>query len=153
MLQLNTLATNTATMGSATVHSITMTYSGTLTNVSAARREVRDFLRCIPRVDEAELIAAELMNNAILHSPSGENGGNFTITVQYGSDRTRIEVFDLGTKTWHGILDNGPLTGDLLVPEFAECGRGLRIVAALADEYGHEVSASQGQTCWATLTW
>lgn len=153
MLQLNTLAPNPGTMGSVTVHSTTMTYPGTPTNVSAARRGVRDFLCLSPRVDEAELIAAELMSNAVLHTPSGEDGGNFTITVQYGADWARIEVFDLGMETWHCILDDGPLTEGIPVSGFAECGRGLRMVAAIADEYGHEVSGSQGQTCWATITW
>lgn len=153
MLQLNTLAPNPATMGSATVHSATMTYPGTLANVSAARRKVRDFLRRSPRVDEAELIAAELMSNAVLYTPSGEDGGTFTIAVQYGADWAWIEVFDLGTETWHCILDDGPLTDDIPVSGFAECGRGLRMVAAIADEYGHEASGSQGQTCWATVTW
>jgi anti-sigma regulatory factor (Ser/Thr protein kinase) len=129
-----------------------MTYPGTPANVSAARREVRDFLHRSPRVDEAELIAAELMSNAILHTPSGKDEGTFTITVQYGADWARIEVFDLGTEAWHCILDDGPLTDDIPVSGFAECGRGLRMVAAIADEYGHEVSGSQGQTCWATVT-
>jgi anti-sigma regulatory factor (Ser/Thr protein kinase) len=153
MLQLNTLVPNPATMGSVTVHSTTMTYPGTLTSVSAARHKVRDFLCRSPRVDEAELIAAELMSNAILHTPSGAAGGTFTITVKYGADWARIEVFDLGTETWHCVLDDGSLTDDIPVSGFAECGRGLRIVAMIAGEYGHEVSGSQGQTCWATVTW
>jgi serine/threonine-protein kinase RsbW len=153
MLQLNALAPNPAAMGSVTVHSITMTYPGMPSNVSVARRQVRDFLRRSPRVDEAELIAAELMSNAILYTPSGKGGGNFTITVQYGADWARIEVSDLGTETWRCLLDDGPLTDDIPVSGFAECGRGLRMVAAIADECGHEVNGSQGQTCWATITW
>lgn len=151
MPQLNTLAP--ATTGFATVHSTTMTAPGTLTNVSAARRKVRDILGRSPRRDEAELIAAELMSNAILYTPSGEDGGTFTITVKYGAGWARIEVFDLGTEPWHCILDDGPLTDDIPVSGFAERGRGLRMVAAIADEYGHEVSGSQGQACWATVTW
>ena len=147
------MAPNPATTGSATVQSITMTYPGIPTNVSAARREVRDFLHRSPRVDEAELIAAELMSNAILHTPSGEDLGIFTITVQYGAGWARIEVFDLGTDTWYGVLDDDPRTDDIPVSGFAECGRGLRMVTAIADECGHEASGSQGQTCWATVTW
>lgn len=153
MPQLNTLTPGSLTMGSVTVRSTTITYPGTLTNVSLARRRVRDFLRRSPRADEAELIAAELTSNAVLYTPSGEDGGTFTITVQYGADWARIEVFDLGTEPWHCILDDGPLTDDIPVSGFAECGRGLRMVAAIADEYGHEVSGSKGQACWATVTW
>jgi serine/threonine-protein kinase RsbW len=140
-------------MESVTVHSAAMTCPGTLANVSAARRKVREFLRHVPRVDEAELIAAELMSNAIRHTPSGEDGGTFTIIVQYGAGWARVQVLDLGTETWHGILDDGPLADEIPVSGFAECGRGLRMVAAIADEYGHVVSDSQGQACWATVTW
>jgi serine/threonine-protein kinase RsbW len=153
MPQLHTLTPSPVPMGSAPVHRATITYPGTPTNVSLARRRVRNLLGRSPRADEAELITAELTSNAIRHTPSGEAGGTFTITVQYGTNWARIEVFDLGREAWHCILDDDPLTDDIPVSALAECGRGLRMVAAIANEYGHEVDGSQGQTCWATVNW
>jgi anti-sigma regulatory factor (Ser/Thr protein kinase) len=153
MLQQKTPAPSPAAVDSATVHIAAMTYPGTPANVAVARRWVRDFLCRSPRVAEAELIAAELMSNAILHTPSGADQGTFTVTVQCGVGWARIEVFDAGTDAWHSVLDDGPRTDNIPVPAFAECGRGLRLVAALADEYGHAVNGAQGQSCWAAVTW
>jgi anti-sigma regulatory factor (Ser/Thr protein kinase) len=130
-----------------------MTYPGAPTNVSAARHRVRELLCHSPRADEAELIAAELMSNAILHTPSGDEGGTFTITVRYGVDWARIEVFDLGAANWHSVLADGPSADHVSISGFAESGRGLRMVAALADECGHELSGANGHTSWAMVTW
>jgi anti-sigma regulatory factor (Ser/Thr protein kinase) len=149
MLQLNALA---SVPGPGNISVTTITYPGALANVSAARHVVRKLLCHSPRALDAELIAAELMNNAILHSPSGEEGGTFTITVRHGAGWARIEVFDLGETNWYGVAD-GPSADHDLAPEFAESGRGLRMVAAVADACGHEHSDAKGQASWATVTW
>ena len=54
----------------------------------------------------------------------------------------RIEVSDPGTGQWH------PLGTD----DEAEYGRGLAIVGALADKFGHD-AGTDGQTVWAEVTW
>jgi anti-sigma regulatory factor (Ser/Thr protein kinase) len=131
----------------------TMTYPGTAASVSSARHQVRGLLRHSPRADEAELIAAELMSNAAKHTPSGAAGGTFTITVHRGPGRVRIEVFDPGEAAWRGVLDDDLIEDDVPGAGLAESGRGLRMVAALADECGHEVSAAGGQVCWAVVAW
>jgi len=72
----------------------------------------------------------------ILHTPSGQDGGAFTVTVRTEPGWARIEVSDAGSGEW-----NAPQDGTLE----DEYGRGLAIVAALADKLGHDIRAS-GQT-------
>ena len=91
-----------------------------------------------------ELIAAELASNAIRHTPSGDPGGEFTITIRTGPGWARIEVSDTGTGEWHPQ----PSDGD----PGAEYGHGLAIIAVVADKFGHDVHAD-GQTLWAEVGW
>lgn len=65
------------------------------------------------------------------------------MTVRTGPGWARIEVSATGTGEWHA-----PQSAD---PE-AEYGRGLAIVAALADKLGHDITAC-GQTIWAEVGW
>jgi histidine kinase-like protein len=55
----------------------------------------------------------------------------------------RVEVFDAGTGKWNGPRD---------ASDDDEYGRGLAIVAALADKLGHDVRPD-GQTVWAEVVW
>jgi anti-sigma regulatory factor (Ser/Thr protein kinase) len=150
MPQLNALA---SVPSPAIICVTTITYPGALASVPAARHSVRELLCHSPRAGDAELIAAELMSNAVLHTPSGGEGGTFTITVRHAAGWARIEVLDLGETKWYGVLDDGPSVGRVLAPGFAESGRGLRMVAAVADDCGHAHSGAKGQTSWATVTW
>lgn len=120
-----------------------VTFPGLTSIVPSAWRFVRGILGGAPRADDLELIAAELISNAILHSPSGEDGGEFTVTVRIEDGWARVEVSDTGTGQWHP-----PETED---PD-AEYGRGLTIIAALADKFGHDVTTG-GQTVWAEVAW
>jgi anti-sigma regulatory factor (Ser/Thr protein kinase) len=90
-----------------------------------------------------ELITAELVSNAIRHTPSGEDGGEFTLTVCTEPGWARVEVSDAGTGEW-----SAPCGGS----DDDEYGRGLAIVAALADKLGHDIRAG-GQTAWAEVSW
>jgi serine/threonine-protein kinase RsbW len=90
------------------------------------------------------------MSNAIRHTPSGEAEGTFTIAAQLGSGWLRIAVTDLGGAAWDS---RASLADDAMAASFAEGGRGLRLVAALADACGHETSGAGSHTCWAVLTW
>jgi anti-sigma regulatory factor (Ser/Thr protein kinase) len=119
-----------------------VTYPGIPAIVPSARRYVRGMLADAPRVDDMELIASELAANAIRHTPSGSNGGEFTITVCAKPGWARVEISDQGTGQWH------PRTA----ADDDEYGRGLAIVAALADRFGHDASAD-GQCAWAEVTW
>src|ERR1700744_4283686 len=108
MPQLDALA---PVPGPAITCATTTTYPGALASVPAARHVVRQLLRHSPRAGDAELIAAELMSNAVLHTPSGAEGGTFTVTVRLGAGWARIEVFDLGEASWHSVLEDGPSAG------------------------------------------
>ena len=120
-----------------------VTFPGLPAIVPSARRFVRGILAGSPRADDMELIAAELASNAIRHTPSGAPGGEFTVTVHAGQGWARLEVSDAGTGQWSGPRD---------ADDDDEYGRGLAIVAALADKLGHDVRAG-GQVVWAEVSW
>ena len=121
-----------------------VTFPGLPAIVPSARRLVRGILADSPRSGDIELVASELASNAIRHTPSDEPGGEFTITIRTGPGWARIEVSDVGTGEWH------PQPGD--GDPGAEYGRGLAIVVAVADKFGHDVHAD-GQTLWAEVNW
>jgi anti-sigma regulatory factor (Ser/Thr protein kinase) len=121
-----------------------ITYPGIPASVPAARRFVRGIFADSPRVDDLELIAAELISNALRHTPSGRDGGMVTITVRREPGRARLEVADQGHRPWRRPPRHGGV---------AEHGRGLAIVAALADDMGHGVIAGQIRVTWADVGW
>jgi anti-sigma regulatory factor (Ser/Thr protein kinase) len=121
-----------------------VTFPGLAAIVPSARRLVRGVLADSPRADDMELIASELVSNAIRHTPAGHPGGEFTVTVRTGPDWARVEVSDTGSGEWHPDPDGGSLDD--------EYGRGLAIIAAVADKFGHTVDAS-GQIVWAEVCW
>ena len=120
-----------------------VTFPGLPAIVPSVRRFVRGILAGSPCADDMELIIAELASNAIRHSPSGAVGGEFTLTVRTEPGWARAEVSDAGTGEWNGPRD---------ASDDDEYGRGLAIVAALADKLGHDVHAN-GQTVWAEVVW
>jgi anti-sigma regulatory factor (Ser/Thr protein kinase) len=121
-----------------------VTFPGLPAIVPSARRFVRGILGDSPRADDIQVIASELISNAILHSPAGEPDGEFTVTIRTGPGWARIEVSDTGTGQWR------PQPGSARDDD--EYGRGLAIIAALADKFGHDISTA-GQTVWAEITW
>jgi anti-sigma regulatory factor (Ser/Thr protein kinase) len=123
---------------------VSVTYPGLPAIVPSARRLVHDILASSPRKDDLELIAAELIANAIQHTSSGSVGGAFTIIVHTGNGWASIEVTDAGGSSWC------PAPGDNNMSD--EYGRGLMIVAALADRFGHDADEF-GQTVWAEVSW
>jgi anti-sigma regulatory factor (Ser/Thr protein kinase) len=120
-----------------------VTFPGVVAIVPAARLFVRGILADSPRAADAELIAAELVTNAIRHTPSGRAGGQFTVSIWAKPGWARIEVADDGAGQWHALPGD---TDD-------EYGRGLTIVAALAERFGHDADSSGAQTAWAEVTW
>ena len=59
-----------------------ITFPGIPAIVPAARRFVRGSLEGSPCHADAELIAGELISNAIRHTPAGRDGGEFTVTIR-----------------------------------------------------------------------
>jgi anti-sigma regulatory factor (Ser/Thr protein kinase) len=92
--------------------------------------------------EAAEHVVAELAANAVLHGRVP--GRDFRLTLRLDGDRIlRIEVTDARG-------DRLPCVPDP-VPECAESGRGLRLVAAYADRWGVCEAPAHGKTVWAEL--
>jgi len=123
---------------------VSVTFPGKAAFVPSARLFVRGILTGSPRADDLELIASEMMSNSIRHTPAGNPGGTFTLTVRTRPGWVRVEVSSPGSGEWDHDRDSG-------CPD-DEDGRGLAIIDALADGYGHDGDAA-GQTVWAQAGW
>lgn len=118
-----------------------LTVPGEERSVAQARRFVRDLVGDDhPAVDDAELCTSELVTNAVVHTRSGD-GGRVTVTVAQGGGVLEICVGDDGA--------GGDLPHIRTEP-FAEDGRGVFIVTALADEWGVQ-GEHDGTTTWFRL--
>ncbi|MGC5565778.1 ATP-binding protein [Streptomyces sp. FR-108] len=114
--------------------------------VTVSRRTLRLILTMhglIRHVDVAELLAAELISNAVRHTK-----GPAALRVRWSDGVLRIGAWD---------ADPGPPeppcpAGDLLDP--SEAGRGLALVKSCADEWGwHLLTANgnRGKYVWCEL--
>lgn len=98
--------------------------------------------------DDVILACSELAANAIIHSDSGLPGGVFTVRLAINSNVVRIEVIDQGGNWPDGRRPSPDTTADL--DEDSQCGRGLRIVAALASGWG--ISGDpEGRIAWCEI--
>jgi anti-sigma regulatory factor (Ser/Thr protein kinase) len=68
-------------------------------------------------------MTSELVTNALVHSASGLPGGSVTVTVAASDETVRVDVID------QGAMPAAPSHG---------LGKGLGIVAQLADVFGAE---------------
>ena len=103
----------------------------------AARRFVRDVLREQSRdlLDAVELMASELVTNCVRHAQTC-----FELIIDDAHSQIRVEVRDAG----HGRpVPRSPAPTD-------RTGRGLRIVEAMAEAWGVDLSSS-GKTVWFTV--
>ncbi|WP_051950818.1 ATP-binding protein [Actinacidiphila yeochonensis] len=110
--------------------------------VAETRRLLRDRLRQwgVPAlVDTTELLATELLTNALRHT---HGGAVVTATLSTGpQQRLRVEV--------HDSTSRRPRPRDPR-PDEATSGRGLMLVEALADEWGVRQDAA-GKAVWFEL--
>lgn len=106
-------------------------------SVRSARRFVRAELGGVAEetVEVAELLLSELVTNVVRHART-----NFTVDLQVDRGVLRAVVED-------GVAIDVAVV-DLL--EDADSGRGLRIVAALADEWG-VTRLAHGKQVWFAL--
>ncbi|MGL4174221.1 MAG: ATP-binding protein [Actinomycetota bacterium] len=112
--------------------------------VPAARHVLVDDLqeRDVPPeiVDEAELVVSELMTNALRHArPLAD--GTIRVHWQIKGQIVEIDVTDGG-----GGREPRPISAS----PYAQFGRGLRVVRALAHEWG-VFEEERGQTVWVCL--
>jgi anti-sigma regulatory factor (Ser/Thr protein kinase) len=140
---------------------VSITFPGIPATLCAVRKVVADTLGDSPRSDDLILVACEYATNAIRHSPSGLPGGVFTLRMWVRAGWARLEVTDSGAGDWaapdldsadfdSGDFDSGdPDSAD---PDSAdldsEGGRGLMVVAQVADSSGHV-----GCCSWAEVSW
>lgn len=106
--------------------------------VAVARRFVRDRLAAWEATDHVEgavLVASELVTNAVLHARTA-----VTLRVDTDGPTVRIEVFDENPRL--------PVAGPC--PPDATSGRGLSLIAALADAWGME-NRGDGKVVWAEI--
>src|SRR4051794_33392026 len=104
--------------------------------VGAARRWVQELLRCwalpVPTTEDAALLTSELATNAVIHARSP-----FDVTVHHDRRVLRVTVAD----------DVHHLPA-LREQPTAEGGRGLRLVQALASDWGCEPVPGDGKVVW-----
>ncbi len=117
-------------------------FPGREDQVGEARRFVKWALEGCPVLDEVILCVSELATNALQHSASG-SGGEFEIIVQRGQSSVRVAVCDNGS-------DDKPAVR--LLDGVSEEGRGLALVAMVADSWG-ESGDEHGRTVWFELCW
>ncbi|MEV8018094.1 ATP-binding protein [Streptomyces sp. NPDC086554] len=117
-----------------------MSVSGTPAGAASARQQIAKAIRAWGAflepelLDAAELVAAELLANAVQHA----DGGPITAGAYLNNKGLRIVVIDTNSDT--------PQVG--LPDADEEDGRGLFLVAALADRHGFDPLPS-GKRCWA----
>jgi anti-sigma regulatory factor (Ser/Thr protein kinase) len=117
----------------------TIVLPGENRSVAGGRRFVRETLGLRhPAVERVALGVSELATNAIKHTPSGV-GGHITIGIVASGSTVRAEVTNDGTMAFDPYV-----TTDA----DAESGRGILIVAALADAWGVVEHAGR-TTVWA----
>jgi anti-sigma regulatory factor (Ser/Thr protein kinase) len=102
-------------------------FPGSARQLADVRHFVRETLTGCDTTDDAVLLTTELATNAIQHTASG-TGGSFAVTIHQRPRSARITVTDNGSA---GIpIPAPPNPGDV-------SGRGLALVQALADDWGH----------------
>jgi anti-sigma regulatory factor (Ser/Thr protein kinase) len=89
-------------------------------------------------VDDATLIASELISNAVEFTSSG----HIELILSQEDGAFTIGVWDSNPSPPH-LSPCGP---------YDESGRGLHIIAALAEEHGHDpVAEPEGKVVWARV--
>ncbi|MBW8486342.1 ATP-binding protein [Actinomadura parmotrematis] len=97
-------------------------------------------------MDVLDLLAAEVLTNAITHTASGEDGGAVVLAVRWSAGRVRVAVTD------DGRADSCPKM--CAKSETTLSGRGLALLNALASAWGYETGADADRrvTVWFELT-
>jgi serine/threonine-protein kinase RsbW len=117
-------------------------FPGQPSAVGLAREFVRSVLgNAWPGLDDLLLMVSEVASNAVRHTASGGSGGCFDLTISAAGHAVRIAIGDGGGSSHPQIRDGD---GE---PDALTGGRGLRIVDALADRWGH-TGDELGRVVW-----
>lgn len=123
-----------------------LNYAADRSSVHLVRRMVKHCLVMWGRVtdtavvDDACLLANELLANAIVHGCSSP-ADTVTVTVECDAERVQVSVSDPS----HRMPRPRSAAAD------AESGRGLRLINALADQWGVTPRANAGKCVWFAL--
>ncbi len=114
-------------------------------SASAARTHVAEVLHAFDidtdRVDDARLVVSELMGNAVRHG-SPRRDGHVLLTVAVDAESVSIGVAD---------GDGHSIPSVVKTPPMSLCGRGLRIVHTVSQDWGVR-TAAEGKTVFAVVT-
>ena len=112
-------------------------------SVGAARQLARRLIgEQNPVADAFVLCVSELVTNAVTHTRSAVPGGSITIVLCLGESGALVQVRDDGGASAPRVIDE--------LDPYSEHGRGLQLVAALADHWG-SVCTPQGRVTWCRL--
>lgn len=115
--------------------------------------EVRHFTQMVlggaPGADLVVLAISELAGNAVVHTSSGDPGGQFVVHLAAFADRWQVRVDDEGSPTDPRILV-ADLGEDGVADWNAEAGRGLAMVAAVSEKWG-VLGDSRARAVWAEI--
>lgn len=102
-----------------------------------------------PAHDTLVTCASELCTNAISHTRSGIDGV-FTIEVlRPAAGVARVAVTDAGGASIPVVWGVPSAAGS----DLGESGRGLALVSALTNRWGHRELPGGGRVVWAEATW
>jgi serine/threonine-protein kinase RsbW len=122
-------------------------FRGRTDQVLEVRHWLEDLLPdCAARADVV-LLASELCANAIVHSRSGEAGGQFSVDVDWAPTLARVVIGDQGSGEVPAIAAR---SRDAV--QLGETGRGLQMVDAVADDWG-TASRPNRRWVWADVQW
>jgi serine/threonine-protein kinase RsbW len=125
----------------------TRRFRGGAEQVREVRHWIVDLLPdCAARADVL-LLASELCANAIIHSRSGEAGGQFSVDIDWAPTLARVVIGDQGSALAPAIA---PRSGD--ADRLGDSGRGLLLVDDVADEWG-AASRPNRRWVWADVKW
>jgi anti-sigma regulatory factor (Ser/Thr protein kinase) len=128
--------------------------------VPLARAMIRDILAELgqcggPDTDTAELLTAEVVTNAVEHTP----GGPIELSVELMPQGFQVEVHDPGHEVPDGFEHLTPVRSaapaevpveEVPVEELPEGGRGLLLIRALSVSAGCRLTGT-GKAVWFTL--
>jgi len=119
--------------------------------------EVREFVRKVIGDDEGadlvEMVASELVGNAIRHSDSGGPGGEFTLHLATFVNRWHVRVDDAGGASEPRVCEAPTIENAKDLDRYGdeiEAGRGLAIVAAVSAKWG-VLGDSNARAVWAEI--
>ena len=125
----------------------TRRFRGGADQVLEVRHWLEDLLPdCAARADVL-LLASELCTNAIVHSRSGEAGGQISVDIDWAPRLARVVIGDQGSAKAPAMASR---TGD--AAQLGESGRGLLLVDDVADDWG-TASYPNRRWVWADVQW